>query len=415
MRLVSALLDRHLPINSRDLHAGSRDFIDHRQLVDALLAAFVQCGSLRLLAAMFRILREGDAHTMSGEVMSSLATCAAGIVHEGAGAENFVAHCLRLVLDTSTDCNARRVVKDHLLFPVLQRLAPSTLCTVATSTAFADKCRPHVAGTSLLHSIVSVVPSSKDASMPGTEEARFQLAWALGTIACLYETLPLDTIKGQLTRAWKGTDSVKGNELTTHLCKHGKWVYARAVSDAAPGRLDLCRSAWLCISSVVCKTQTKLKFYEAFLFKEEPWSGVYLWDNLVDRDAVFDFEVETKFDFVKVQLAKLQPAVPRLSRGSLVGCRLLLLWKSVRHAQTLSWRVQHKSMACRRPSCKTPSCTPPPRCSVEAATNCCKGRVCRPAECLCLCLPKCCKTEWRLCRLIPLKLVWTRLTTKTTM
>ena len=51
--------------------------------------------------------------------------------------------------------------------------------------------------------------------------------------------------------------------------------------------------------SVISCTQTKPQFYQGFLFKEDIMKGQFLFDNLIDAEKEYKFEVELEVIITK--------------------------------------------------------------------------------------------------------------------
>ena len=155
---------------------------------------------------------------------------------------------------------------------------------------------------------------------------------ALHAAACLYECVAIDALKGDVTRALYGADA-KGNELTGVVSKSARQLVFATGGGAAGAsgsdavhalRLDMCRAAYLCVSTVVMKTQSQEKFFAELLFKEDHVTGQLLWDNLVESGGFGDlqFPVETAFPTVRVSLTALTSSVPTLPAESAMRSRL---------------------------------------------------------------------------------------------
>ena len=51
-------------------------------------------------------------------------------------------------------------------------------------------------------------------------------------------------------------------------------------------------AAYNMLVAIISCTQSKLQFYNAFLFKEDLTKGQYLWDNLIDSSKTYRFSSE---------------------------------------------------------------------------------------------------------------------------
>ncbi len=68
-----------------------------------------------------------------------------------------------------------------------------------------------------------------------------------------------------------------------------------------------CR-AYNTLAAVVMVTQSKENFYTVFCFKENRDKSELLWENIIDTEVPFKFEVETHFQNAKLQMdASLAP------------------------------------------------------------------------------------------------------------
>lgn len=212
-------------------------------------------------------------------------------------------------------------VLEQLLVPVIQKLRAGCVETVfidmpfwSSVTAACPTMQPAQRSTqTLLHVLMQMAgaPTTEtDASRAahvGIRSLSFQL------LASMYEVLPNDTIKSRVVKAFAG-DAAAANQLTSSLCRTAAAVIYLALPPSGDalyhGELHLRRSAYLCLSSVICRTQVKLKFYEKFLFTEDTLQGQLLWSQLVDCSAVVQLPVVTNFAKVKTSLSALATAIP---------------------------------------------------------------------------------------------------------
>ncbi len=86
--------------------------------------------------------------------------------------------------------------------------------------------------------------------------------------SCKRVDLCLTLSLGAITKAIYGADA-KGNELTRTVSQSARsLVFNSAIPSSAPLRLDVARAAYLCLCTVVTRTQTKEPLFDGLLFKE---------------------------------------------------------------------------------------------------------------------------------------------------
>lgn len=134
-----------------------------------------------------------------------------------------------------------------------------------------------------------------------------------------YRRIPLPTIRNEIHKRIIGEETL-GNEITkkllllTHNLKKKRHRYFEEVqASLCPKKIEdsienealrlevemtfqeMYEQAYMCLGSVLLKTQKKSKIFVNFLLKANQSKNELLFDNLIGRDYDFNFKVETNF------------------------------------------------------------------------------------------------------------------------
>nr|XP_042898800.1 DNA-dependent protein kinase catalytic subunit isoform X2 [Parasteatoda tepidariorum] len=114
----------------------------------------------------------------------------------------------------------------------------------------------------------------------------------------MYSTLNKDLLhskESQIVETYLGRKPEVGNELSTDITKltleFKKFSYETEPEYKVLLRKLNCAKYCALIAVVSC-TQNELKFYNAFLFKENPAKNEYIWKRIVDEDIKLTFSME---------------------------------------------------------------------------------------------------------------------------
>ena len=128
-----------------------------------------------------------------------------------------------------------------------------------------------------------------------------------------YKLVPKDNIKGQVCQKYEFGDDdsrvSKGSELTRKVAQAS---YLAKVSkiEAKGVRPDLIRllhcSALNCLGACVIKTQNQENFFTKLIFQVNSRKGEIGWENIVDTDKEWKFEVSTNFASVRKAIGDIR-------------------------------------------------------------------------------------------------------------
>jgi DNA-dependent protein kinase catalytic subunit len=138
-------------------------------------------------------------------------------------------------------------------------------------------------------------------------------------LTVLYERLTsveLSTPTGQVNRSFCekfGRTVEHGKELTreiTKVCNDAKSEDVRHEITHKELRRQYHCAAYKVLVALMCCTQTEMKFYTGFLFKEDLIKHQLLWDNLIDAEKTYEFAAELESPmFRKGQLNAIRQQV----------------------------------------------------------------------------------------------------------
>ncbi|GFQ67398.1 DNA-dependent protein kinase catalytic subunit [Trichonephila clavata] len=138
---------------------------------------------------------------------------------------------------------------------------------------------------------VSLVTPAKDVLLV-KKIAYFKL------LELMYQILTKDLLHSkdsQIVESYLGQKPNQGNELSADIIKLSL-EFKRTSYEMEPEYKDLLRklncAKYNALMTVVSCTQNELKFYNAFLFKENPAKNERIWERIVDAEIKVEFEME---------------------------------------------------------------------------------------------------------------------------
>ncbi|GBN03186.1 DNA-dependent protein kinase catalytic subunit [Araneus ventricosus] len=114
----------------------------------------------------------------------------------------------------------------------------------------------------------------------------------------MYQNLSKDVLHtkdSQIVESFLGQKPTQGNELSSEIIKLSL-EFKRVSYETEPEYKELLRklncAKYNTLMAVVSCTQNELKFYNAFLFKENPMKNEHIWGRIVDGENKLAFEME---------------------------------------------------------------------------------------------------------------------------
>lgn len=274
------------PSKSIDLDESSIEWHQYTQLLESVLAAFVQAKSFVFMQKLLGVLRERN-HKCLDKILQSCQDFISRLNQPGKMNEilEMCNACASLFLNSALDRspvdNARRFVIERITVPLL-KCAPLSV----VKNFF-------VAHGQIFWKMIEEKPNGPTKSK-SIEEQQVELV----ELTCCYQLL--EVLLRRLQQPELEDTKIVHKQLMkmahTHLKKCGE------KSEEHVSYLDFHRAAYNCLSAGCIRTQHDPKFFDLLLFKENPSQDQLLWENIVDLKLVLNFQIAASYKQVEARL-----------------------------------------------------------------------------------------------------------------
>ncbi|KAK8776726.1 hypothetical protein V5799_029934 [Amblyomma americanum] len=273
---------QHFPMEVSKLLPGAPELLGYVQAMRKLLVGLENTGSTVLLELLLRVLyREDKSHFLEPEVL----------------------HTLRRTMPRCSEAKQQQLLTTAYKCAASLRGLP-TSARLSIASRLLPQLLRHSSKSSLQHFFVDNVGAITDTVASkiraGSEWELTSKIVALSCLEVLYSCSPKDDVSGKqsaINNAFcraRGITATVGNELTKEVTKHTNMLkkergeLGSTEADAGLWRRLRC-AAYNVIMAVVSCTQVDAKFYDVFLFQENPHKGEFVWNNITEELKTYNF------------------------------------------------------------------------------------------------------------------------------
>ncbi|XP_019852740.1 PREDICTED: DNA-dependent protein kinase catalytic subunit [Amphimedon queenslandica] len=279
---LNRLVSLQFPLTSSELPAGGPLLNEYTNIIEKLCNSLVASGSLVLLELIINIMCREVRHVCEEKIQTSLHQFISKLSEDGVDALKFVYEMFKN--DKDFPVAAVKGIGERLCVPLF------TECSSAVLLEFFV----------LKISDVMCIMEAKLARVtdPKLECQLVHKSCCFQFIEILYTRLPsslISSMESTVNTAYCNGSPQTGKELTQAItkCCHG------AKSEDLHGdrthyetRRQYHCHAYNTLMSVISCTQSKPQFFVGFLFKEDVVKGQLLWDNIIDCEKKYEFQVD---------------------------------------------------------------------------------------------------------------------------
>jgi DNA-dependent protein kinase catalytic subunit len=269
------------PLKSTEFVPGSPQYNEYISVIDKLLNALVVSGSCVLLEVLMNVMCREKRHAHEDSIQNSLTLFMKEIPTASEKKKAIDVSCRFFTNEKDYPLDGRRAAAERVCVPLMRACDE-----VALREFFLD----HVG------EIMAVIEAPLSKST--LESQLVCKLCSFNFMEVLYTRLSsgaLSSPDSKINRAYCKGIVKTGKEMTQAVTKAGHQAKGEDVrGDGSRGELrrQYHCAAFNMVAAVITCTQRDLKFYTAFLFKEDLTKGAYLWDNLIDPERVYKFELE---------------------------------------------------------------------------------------------------------------------------
>ncbi|XP_064405997.1 DNA-dependent protein kinase catalytic subunit-like isoform X2 [Halichondria panicea] len=280
VKSIRVMVANQFPLKSTEFVRGSPQCNEYVSVMDKFLNGLVVSGSVELLEVLINVMCRDTEHVHEERIQSSLVNLVKALSSSDATEAITVAYKV-FRNEGGYPPEARRGACERVCLPLLR---------VASEVTLREFFLGYVG--EVMGVVEATLSRSDTESYLTTKLCCFQL------LEVLYSRLPggaLTSPGGSINNAYCKGSAKSGKELTQAITKAGHLAKSEDLhGDRALYELRRqyhCMAYNLLVAVITC-TQSKIQFYTGFLFKEEPLKGQFLWDNLIDKDKPYHFEIE---------------------------------------------------------------------------------------------------------------------------
>ncbi|KAL4240201.1 hypothetical protein ACF0H5_000995 [Mactra antiquata] len=291
---LDRLVADSFPLRSSELTPGTPKYNDYISAIDKILSGFQLSGSLMLLEFLITIFCREQQHIHENAIQNAIAKFTQRFIpfnmifksrlpRDKQAAAVDVPY--KIFLKTNFPSEIRRATIERVCLPMVRLVNKSVVLEF-----FSD----HIVQ---LKDLLSTNLGKSESTL------EVQLITRIGCFQLLesmYSRLYKDELVGMtstINKIFTGNNVQNGKELTSFVSRiahEAKSEDIRGETTLLPLRRQYHCAAYNLMVAFVSRTQTEMKFYTAFLFEEKEFKGQFLLENLVDKDRVYEFEVEFK-------------------------------------------------------------------------------------------------------------------------
>ncbi|KAG2383045.1 hypothetical protein C9374_005012 [Naegleria lovaniensis] len=295
------------PLNYEEIEVESSEYDDHVSLLEDLLFALQGSDSVEVLEQILPLYRWKN-HPIQERMTQSLKSLFGKFTNEKLlKAAN---SCLETFYKESLPIDIRRQVIQWVCLTCLTHMPERVLIQF-----FEDNIQR------LMKSIAKPTALSEESSNPNIDELDTDSVKALfvtrtccyNLLEAMYRLLPATAVKEFINNKYcektANSSQLTGKELTEKVMRSSFAARSWKLNDQEfkllghDLLLDFRTSAFNVLAGGVKCTQTQEKFYTGFLFKEKEDD---LWENIVNLDCHYNFEIETNFAFHRKAVDELR-------------------------------------------------------------------------------------------------------------
>jgi hypothetical protein len=307
---IRELITYDFPVQSTDLPQDSAVYNEYTTCLNRLMHTLVQTGDLMLLEELYPIFRERR-HRHAAQLEQQLSQFVRGLKQRTEHAVQCFNTLMGVVADLTMTAWLKYNLTRHVLLPLYEQLPLNHQITAMQQQIH------------FLVKTINIEELDKGASGKQSQVSEDALTaadivdriCALNLIQAMYQCLPSTAIREKINKAYYPHSDAKGNELTTTIMRASHYIKSQQLSVSSASvfsegvtrelLLEYQGTAFNTLAAVVMCTQSKENFFTVFCFKENASKHEYLWENLVDTDKVYQFEVETNFPVAHKEVTSL--------------------------------------------------------------------------------------------------------------
>ncbi|XP_041364232.1 DNA-dependent protein kinase catalytic subunit-like [Gigantopelta aegis] len=299
---LDTFISNHFPLKSSELTKDSPKFIDYITAIDKLLSALELSCNPVLLEVVISIFCRESRHAHEDEIQK----CLTKFIRKLPGDKQKLALDIPygiFVKEGSFPAEIRRATLERVCLPMLQ---------LAKKSALIEFFCEHIV------EIMQTVEAKQVKS--ALENQLISKTCCFELLEVLYSRLSkeeLNTKNSVINQKYCGAKAETGKELTLKITKsahEAKSEDIRGETTLLEERRQYHCSAYNLLIAVISCTQTDSKFYNGFLFSDKEAKGQFLLDNIIDKDAHWEFQAELqtvmerkkKFVSIRNELKKQQ-------------------------------------------------------------------------------------------------------------
>ncbi len=323
LEALRAVVVYDFPLRSTDLVENGPAYNDYVQSIEIMMGLLRESGNLRILEILYPVLGEAN-HRHRERIYQLLA--------------QFVQH-----LEADKAMEAFRLCYAALMDPLHQHMLQYVLVT-RVCLPILLKSEPDVVQDLFLEYVARLVESipteanltsARRSEDPGP--AKRHQPGDVGVVVSLdhnvvvqicsfdllrefYKLIPRDNIHGIVNQAYISSlgqidakKKVNGNELTIRVSSAAYsakvTVPHKTVRESVPPTLvrQYHQSAFNCLAAVVICTQHKEDLYSSLILEEKSKKGEVFWNNIIETDVEWRFEVDTNYLVVRKAMSEVRP------------------------------------------------------------------------------------------------------------
>ncbi|EFC47806.1 DNA dependent protein kinase catalytic subunit [Naegleria gruberi] len=308
LRQVKSIVINEFPLNYEEIEPETSEYDDHISLLEDLLYAVQSSDSVDFLEQVLPLFRWKN-HPLQEKMTNALKVLFGKFTDEKRLKSANI--CLETFYKESLPIDIRRQIIQWVCLTCLTHMPERGLVQF-----FEDNIQK------LMKSIAKPTALSETISNPNIEELEADSVRALfvtrtccyNLLEAMYRLLPASAVKEYINNKYcekqsSGSGQLTGKELTEKVMRSSFAARSWKPSDQEYKvlgyelLLDFRTSAFNVLAGGVKCTQTQEKFYTGFLFKEKEED---LWENIIDTNREYKFEIETNFAFHRKAVDELR-------------------------------------------------------------------------------------------------------------
>ncbi|KAF9419367.1 hypothetical protein BGZ94_009435, partial [Podila epigama] len=273
-----------IPNTSSDYERGSSRFKDYISALDLLLKALIASSNVPLFKLLMGIAIRESQHPHMEHIQQSTASFALKLpLSKFLETTHF---CFENFMERNHSDEHRRNIIHQILLPILKIVPP-----LSVSEFFVQNI------VRIMEVIKQDIPRGSDFEM---RRDYIERECAYDLIHVLYMRLPsemVNTKESKIVMAFTKGKVVTGKELTLEITLS---------PEVAVLRDGFKRAAYNALAAAILCTQRKEDFFRQFLFRDNEAKKEFVWENIVDLNAVYHFDQILDGPLVKTRLSDLR-------------------------------------------------------------------------------------------------------------